>query len=503
MATAIDHLTGPMKPMVLALNRLNHYSVGSIADVSIPQVVLLGDQSTGKSSLVEGLAQIQVPRGAGTCTRCPLEINLLNSPGPWSAEVKLHRKWERNTSGPRANADGEFSGWSESQVSGSLVHFCNVSNRHELEHAIRLAQLANLNPTDDPKRFLAMTPAKAEAQSSIAQLQFSPNPVVVEIKGEDVPNLSFVDLPGIISQSDAGYHLVSLVKSLAKHHMKQKNTLILLVISMESDVMNSAASGLVNEVEATDRCVGVLTKPDRRDESVTQWQEVLAGKKFQLEFGYFVTKQPATSNLNMSYDEARAEEMAFFEKAAWKKQFPNASKNQGTKNLQVALSRHLLNISTASIPEIAVKLVEKLQSIEQNLSCLPEPTNAPRYEIEKIVLGFHQRVTDDFSRSRHGGQISEPRAKWKLEVEDFQDEVLENLRPKFRYAWDLEEPSKKRKRDQAVALRPTASAAVKREPEVIDLDGVSTADSRSRSGSPVTVVQTAPVKSKSYDPASS
>ena len=97
-----------------------------------------------------------------------------------------------------------------------------------------------------------------------------------------------MDLPGIISQSDAGYHLVSLVKSLAKHHMKQKNTLILLVISMESDVMNSAASGLVNEVGATDRCVGVLTKPDRRDDSVTQWQEVLAGKKFQLEFGYFV-----------------------------------------------------------------------------------------------------------------------------------------------------------------------------------------------------------------------
>ena len=154
MATAIDHLTGPMRPMVLALNRLNPCGVGSIADVSIPQVVLLGDQSTGKSSLVEGLAQIQVPRGAGTCTRCPLEINLLTSPGPWKAEVKLDRKWELNMSGLRVNADEAFSGWSESQVSSSLVHFCSVSDRNELEHAIRLAQLANLNPTEDPKAFL-------------------------------------------------------------------------------------------------------------------------------------------------------------------------------------------------------------------------------------------------------------------------------------------------------------------------------------------------------------
>jgi GTPase SAR1 family protein len=500
MATAIDHLTRHMKPMVLALNRLNHCGVGSIADVSIPQIVLLGDQSTGKSSLVEGLAQIQVPRGAGTCTRCPLEINLLNSPGPWNAEVKLDRKWERNMSGLRVNADEAFSGWSESQVSGSLVHFCNVQNKHELEHAIRLAQLANLNPTEDPKAFLSLSPAKAEAKSAYSELQFSPNRVVVQIKGQEVPNLSFVDLPGIISQSDAGYHLVSLVKSLAKHFMRQKNTLILLVISMESDVMNSAASGLVNEVGATDRCIGVLTKPDRRDDSVTQWQEVLAGKKFQLEFGYFVTKQPATGNLNMAYDDARAEEMRFFEEAAWKSQFPNASMRQGTRALQNALSKHLFDIWTTSIPEIALKLEQKLQNIGLSLSCLPEPTKAPRYEIEKIVMEFHRRVSAEFSRSRHGGQISGPREKWKVEVEDFQDEILERLRPRFAFGWDLDEPTKKRKRTQAGGIRPTTYATVEKEHEVIDLDESNPADSGSESS--VTVIQTAPSKSKSHGTAS-
>ena len=52
-----------------------------------------------------------------------------------------------------------------------------------------------------------------------------------------------------------------LVRNLAKyHHMKQKSTLILLVISMESDVMNSAASGLVNEIGAADRWVGGMTR---------------------------------------------------------------------------------------------------------------------------------------------------------------------------------------------------------------------------------------------------
>ena len=120
--------------------------------------------------------------------------------------------------------------------------------------------------------------------------------------------------------------------------------------------MNSAASGLVNEIGATDRCVGVLTKPDRLDDSVAQWQEVLSGQKFQLELGYFVTKQPATGKLDIPYEEARAEEMEFFESAGWQMHFAHVSEYQGTRNLQIALSKQLLAISSKSIPEIRIKL---------------------------------------------------------------------------------------------------------------------------------------------------
>src|ERR1700722_19341102 len=235
MANAIDHLTGSMKPMVLALNRLSHCGVGSIADVSVPQVVLVGDQSTGKSSLVEALAQIRVPRGAGTCTRCPLEISVLDHPGPWTAEVKLHRKWTEVET--NSDADGAFPGWSESP-SSFLEHFCDVSNTADLELAIQRAQLATLNPSKSLKQYLRISAATATKQVVSSDLQFSPNPVVVEIRGDNLPNLSFVDLPGIISQSDAGHHLVTLVQTLARYYMKQKNTLILLVVSMKPDMMN-------------------------------------------------------------------------------------------------------------------------------------------------------------------------------------------------------------------------------------------------------------------------
>jgi hypothetical protein len=348
-----------------------------------------------------------------------------------------------------------------------------VSSLEELELAIRRAQLATLNHSDDPKRYVEMTANIVDKEASRAHFAFSPNPVVVEIRGEDLPNLSFVDLPGIISQSADGYHLVPLVRNLAKHHMEQKNTLILLVISMESDVMNSAASGLVNEVGANDRCVGVLTKPDRRDDSVAQWREVLSGQKFQLELGYFVTKQPSTGQLNIPYDEARSEEMAFFKSKAWKGHFPHASKNEGTRNLQIALSKQLLVISSKSIPEIKTKLQDKLHLIEKRLSRLPEPTKAPRHEIQMIVSRFDRTVDAEFSRYRHDGQISAVRAAWKELLEEFKEEILKELYPKFAHQEDLEEVKKKKRKrvveQESLPHRASPAAALKQEPDVIML----------------------------------
>lgn len=39
------------------------------SDIPVPKIVVVGDQSAGKSSLVEAMSEIRVPRDAGTCTR--------------------------------------------------------------------------------------------------------------------------------------------------------------------------------------------------------------------------------------------------------------------------------------------------------------------------------------------------------------------------------------------------------------------------------------------------
>ena len=66
-----------IRPILDAIDDIRPY-VNNIADLAdkIPAIVVVGDQSSGKSSLLESLSGVQLPRGAGICTRVPLELQL-------------------------------------------------------------------------------------------------------------------------------------------------------------------------------------------------------------------------------------------------------------------------------------------------------------------------------------------------------------------------------------------------------------------------------------------
>lgn len=56
--------------------------IGLDKKLSLPKVVVLGNQSSGKSSLLEQIVGLDfLPRGTGVVTRRPLELRLNNIPG--------------------------------------------------------------------------------------------------------------------------------------------------------------------------------------------------------------------------------------------------------------------------------------------------------------------------------------------------------------------------------------------------------------------------------------
>lgn len=155
---------------------------GTEGITKLPKIAVIGNQSAGKSSLIEAISQIKLPRASGTCTRCPMEVILRRSSEKWRAKVSL--RFDHND--PRAKKS-------------EPNHFAETDNPNEITLFLRRAQLAILNPGKKVEDFKHLNDAQCD-KCDITQ-KFSQSTVVLEITGADV-DVTFIDLPGIISNTE-------------------------------------------------------------------------------------------------------------------------------------------------------------------------------------------------------------------------------------------------------------------------------------------------------------
>ncbi|KAI9805952.1 MAG: hypothetical protein M1825_000566 [Sarcosagium campestre] len=443
-----------VKKLVKIIHNLRQVGVEDLV-LPLPKIVVVGDQSTGKSSLIEGLSEIKVPRDAGTCTRCPLEINLTESAHPdeqWACTVTLVKKFiyepimgdnldqDENQSRARQRASRAPS---RARPFGHFIpqqpeeyFFQRISDRDAVEDTLRWAQLATLNPHADHRRYIPG--ANADTSREERLVGFSPNVVRLNITGPHLPNLSFYDLPGVINQAENHdeQHLVTMVRNLVKEYIKSENSLVLLAVPMTDDTANSSAAAVVKAMRAEDRTIGVLTKPDRMEmgDSYDQWRQILSGNLYDLGFGYFVTKQPAQASLrrNIDHAQARLDESAFFANTApWSTEFREFSARFGTTRLQKFLSEKLTLQILKNLPYIGEQIDRKAESIDLELSELPEPpAENPQFLLSRKLHDFHGllQVHIDGDHDHPHFQKS-----WYELVETFRREI-ELSRPTMRFS---------------------------------------------------------------------
>lgn len=153
----------------------------------LPKIVFVGNQSSDKSSLIEAISRIKVPRVRDMCTRYPMEVRLIQAVDnePWSCTISWHF------------AD-DFAIEDVPQRAPEMVLFRTISFRKDVEGIIVRAQLAILNPSTNYEEFRNM-PAEEISAHDVNELTFSKNSVIVEIMGETV-DLT-VSVPGIIANT--------------------------------------------------------------------------------------------------------------------------------------------------------------------------------------------------------------------------------------------------------------------------------------------------------------
>jgi hypothetical protein len=218
-----------------------------------PLLTRAGEQSTGKSSVIEAISDIKTPRSTGTCTRCPLFIKLEPSTVPcgWTAHVTLRRGFIYD--GKTGRGERRFPGWHQIPEP-QTVDFMSTTDPDKLESIIARAQLATVSPFVDHEEFMGTSIAHLDTAH---RCQFSPNVVCISISSPGLPSLSLYDLPGIIGQAENAQD-VKFVRDLVTDYVKDPEALILVTCSMESDIANSTAGGIARQLKAVDRCIGKL-----------------------------------------------------------------------------------------------------------------------------------------------------------------------------------------------------------------------------------------------------
>ena len=177
--TAYDSSRGKLNEVLQAL-----CDCGIEQVIPLPKIVVIGNQSAGKSSLIEAISQIKVPRAQGTCTRCPMEVRLRRGdPESWKCEVSLR--------------------FEHCEVTGQTLQnnlkFAKTNSKEEVAGLLRRAQLSILNPKKPISDFLDLTDDACSKHD--AGIGFSRNTVVLDITGAEV-DVTFMDLPGIIQNTE-------------------------------------------------------------------------------------------------------------------------------------------------------------------------------------------------------------------------------------------------------------------------------------------------------------
>jgi len=115
-----------------------------------------------------------------------MEIRLIKSSSDWSCQVSLRKEYDSNEKKLIRPEETKF---------GNII-----TDPDDVEMAARRAQKALLNPNCRPEDYFDWDFENISYEEDAAKnaLKFTKNVVCLEIKGPNVPNLSLIDLPGII-----------------------------------------------------------------------------------------------------------------------------------------------------------------------------------------------------------------------------------------------------------------------------------------------------------------
>ncbi|KAF5261267.1 hypothetical protein FOXYS1_8053 [Fusarium oxysporum] len=353
-------------------------------NIAVPQLVVVGDQSSGKSSLLEAIARFPFPVHGGLCTRFPIKLVLRRS-----SEVRISYCIE-----PGSSRSGE----DRDRLRGFEGHLADTEMFGEC-----MARAAAILGVPAPPGYDRTRDRNSTSQGTVAG--FTDDVLVVNQCGPHLPYLDVLDLPGIFRASSYGQTDAdrTIVTAMVEKYIKEESNLVLLVTHAGNSYNNSNAVQVVQSILARDsrlaqRLVEILTHPEFADDpdSLEQARDVLNGRKDSAIPKWHVVKNwNRTDTSRVPLQQRDDDEEAWFLDTAngWH-DAPEAK--VGTRALRAVLKDMIWKHIQAMLPKLVDRLQKETASIQNRVNLngiLRIDDRGRRAYLSRIALEFERFAT--------------------------------------------------------------------------------------------------------------
>ncbi|PSN58650.1 hypothetical protein BS50DRAFT_64793 [Corynespora cassiicola Philippines] len=343
------------------------------------QLVVAGDQSSGKSSVLEGLTSLPFPRDSTLCTRFATQIVFRR------AEV------ERVSISiiPSGSYDDETSRKLRSFKQSSLQSFSASEFERILSKACDAMDIPSLN---EPRK--------------LGQSTFSEHIFRVELLGPTHNHLSVIDVPGIFRTPTEGLTTsedIDLVKRMVQRFIQNERTIILAVIPANVDIATQEILNMAKNVDPQgQRTLGVLTKPDLVDRGAERdILDLVQSKKHRLRLGYCLIRNRGQQERNIPTSERHQKEYSFFRSGP----FSMIAKDRvGIPALHERLRSLLQDITQREYPHVKREIYHRIATCENELRILgPSRESDHQQRIYLVDMAVRFQSATSYALNTHYG----------------------------------------------------------------------------------------------------